>query len=567
MSRTKKLSLHSNLKLPIDAACETFAILGKRGSGKSNTAVVMFEQMVRVGAPAVVLDPMDNWYGVKSSFDGKGPGLEVPIFGGSHGDLPLEPTGGKLVADILMSEGISAILAVKDFSKGQRKRFASDLLARLYQKNHDPLHIFLEEAEIFAPQTVRANDAELAGDVRDVVLRGRASGLGLTAIVQRTSLVNKDVLTQMETLVCHRLTGKTDIDAAKAWTQHHCDDEQSKELLASLAKLEDGEAWVSSPHWLNIFGRFQIDRRSTFDSAATPKPGERRRKPKSFAELDLGSIKVAMADTIEREKAEDPKELKKTIREQGKLIKQLESKKAVPDQSAIERAVDKAVAENTKHWKSEIAKLERSVQQSNKKLMQIHGLSDLNGDASVRVAEPPPAPKRFPDRKPTTPGRRETVDTGDVPFGKAEQSVLQALYWMQDDEEIDKGKISFYTGYKPTASTINVALSRLRKAGFIEGVSITDEGLSAVPNPEDEKPTGDRLHEWASKKVGKAENAILNLLLGEPGDSFTLQEIASLTDYSPDASTIPVAISRLKKLGAVEGVLSTGVKAADIFFD
>jgi len=41
-----KLHIGDDFSLPNDAVTQTFAILGIRGSGKTNTAVVMFEEMV-----------------------------------------------------------------------------------------------------------------------------------------------------------------------------------------------------------------------------------------------------------------------------------------------------------------------------------------------------------------------------------------------------------------------------------------------------------------------------------------------------------------------------------------
>jgi ABC-type glutathione transport system ATPase component len=50
------LSIAPNLKLPEEAVTETFAILGKRGSGKTTTARVLTEELLHVGLPALILD-------------------------------------------------------------------------------------------------------------------------------------------------------------------------------------------------------------------------------------------------------------------------------------------------------------------------------------------------------------------------------------------------------------------------------------------------------------------------------------------------------------------------------
>lgn len=50
------LHVAPDLALPLDAATETFGILGKKGSGKSNVAVVMAEEMHGAGIPWVAID-------------------------------------------------------------------------------------------------------------------------------------------------------------------------------------------------------------------------------------------------------------------------------------------------------------------------------------------------------------------------------------------------------------------------------------------------------------------------------------------------------------------------------
>jgi DNA helicase HerA-like ATPase len=77
----KQLTIATNLKLPIDVAGQTIALLGIRGSGKTNTAGVIAEELLDHNHPIVVIDPTDAWWGLRS-------GYPVFIFGGSHGDIP-----------------------------------------------------------------------------------------------------------------------------------------------------------------------------------------------------------------------------------------------------------------------------------------------------------------------------------------------------------------------------------------------------------------------------------------------------------------------------------------------
>lgn len=97
----RNLRVSPELALPVDAVTQTFVVFGKKGSGKTNTAVVLAEEMFPL-APFAVLDPIGAWWGLKASFDGQGPGLQVYVFGGKHGDLPLDPAAGQLMADVLI---------------------------------------------------------------------------------------------------------------------------------------------------------------------------------------------------------------------------------------------------------------------------------------------------------------------------------------------------------------------------------------------------------------------------------------------------------------------------------
>src|SRR3954447_21040619 len=114
---TSQLHISPDLALPLDAVTETFGILAKKGAGKSNAAVVMAEEMYDAGVPWVAVDPKGDWWGLRSSGDGKGPGLPIVVFGGRHGDVPLEPTAGNLIADLVLAERLTCVLDVSEFSK------------------------------------------------------------------------------------------------------------------------------------------------------------------------------------------------------------------------------------------------------------------------------------------------------------------------------------------------------------------------------------------------------------------------------------------------------------------
>ena len=51
------LHISPDLRLPLQAVTEAFAILGRRGAGKTSTACVLAEEMIAAGQQVLVVDP------------------------------------------------------------------------------------------------------------------------------------------------------------------------------------------------------------------------------------------------------------------------------------------------------------------------------------------------------------------------------------------------------------------------------------------------------------------------------------------------------------------------------
>jgi Helicase HerA, central domain len=338
---TKRLRVSPDLALPDDAVTQTFVVFGKRGSGKSNTAVVLAEEMHRAGGQIIVLDPVGAWWGLKSSFDGTGPGLPVYIFGGQHGDLPLQPTKGELMAQVAIAHRIPMVLDMTGWAGAERARFVTAFAKWLLAHNdRTPVHVFLEEADAFIPQRPYKGEEEMLGSMDRLIRWGRQEGIGATAITQRSAKINKDVTTQAEVLVAHRTIGPQDVAAIREWIKYHAAGDEQQQVLASLPTLPDGEAWVWSPDWLDLLERIPFRRRETFDSASTPKLGEKRIQPKQLAPVDVERLRDQMDETIEQQKANDPAELRRQI---AALKRELEKSSSSVRVETVVETVEKIV--------------------------------------------------------------------------------------------------------------------------------------------------------------------------------------------------------------------------------
>lgn len=363
-----KLKISESLSIPVEAVTQTFADLGIRGSGKTNTGVVIAEEMLKQGQQICALDPTDAWYGIRSSRDGKAAGFKVYVFGGEHGDIPLTgATGeGATMAEFLVESGTSVVFSLRHLSISEQRRFATEFGERLYElkgkgANRTPLHIFVDEADEFIPQRIPPGHERMFGAYDRLVRRGRSSGIGLTMISQRPQVLNKDTLSQCEILICHRLLHKLDRKAVlEGWVEGHDIQGKAKEFMESLASLDKGEAWFWSPSWLDMFKRVQVRWRDTFDSSFTPKAGERPKTVTRLAEVDLEALKEKLAVTIEKIKADDPKELKKEIqRLRGELAKKPMAPAATPVIS--QKAINDAVTIRDAEWVSRMTDYSRAV--------------------------------------------------------------------------------------------------------------------------------------------------------------------------------------------------------------
>ena len=205
------------------------------------------------------------------------------------------------------------MLDVRLLKKGQRLRFIADFLEALYDKNTEAMHLFMDECDAYVPQKpFSPEQARALGAADELVRRGGIGGIGVTMISQRAQVVNKDVLSQVDSLTALRMNHPKDLAAIEDWIEGHVKAEQVKEMLTSLPSLPIGDAWRWSPD-RSAFDRITVLPKETYDSGRTPKPGERARSPKVLAKIDLERLGAKMTEAVQRQKDNDPKELKKQI--------------------------------------------------------------------------------------------------------------------------------------------------------------------------------------------------------------------------------------------------------------
>lgn len=561
------LRMSADLVLPVEAVTETFAILGKRGSGKTTTARVLTEELLDVGLPVVVIDPTGVWWGLRSSADGRRAGHHVVIFGGDHADVPLEETAGRVIADVIIDKRVPAVLDLSHLSKSAGRRLVTDFLERLYHGNREPLHVIVDEADLFAPQRTPQGAERCLGAMNDLVRRGRVRGLGVTLISQRPAVLNKDVLTQAEVLIALRLVGARDRAAINEWIEAQADQTDVKEIIASLPSLPVGTAWVWSPGWLETLAKVAIRRPRTFDSSATPKVGQRVQAPRQMATVDLEALRDHIAATVDKAKADNPTELRRRLAAvQGELDaarrQNLTPQPATPVQvevmvevpvevpvlDAAALAEMRAIADDAARWAQQAVDAATDLATRVAEATAKTAAAPAAAPRSRQVPAPAPvqaAPQRQSAPKPET--------TGDGSLSKAERAILTVL---AQHGTRSTTQVALLTAYSHKSGGYRNALSKLRTAGFIDGrgdIAATSDGLAAL-GAFDPLPTGADLRRWwGQNQLGKAERVILDVLADAYPAAVDVVTIADATGYSPTSGGFRNALSRLRTLAVASG--------------
>lgn len=548
------ITIADEITLPDQIVTETLAFLAKRGGGKSNAAVVLAEQMWDAAFQWVAIDPKGDWWGIRASADGKGEGLPVLIVGGQHGDLPLSSNQGSQWAHQVINRNLTVLLDVSLFSKGEQIQFVTDFAETLFRAIRQaprPLHLFLEEAEEFLPQRVTNDTARMVGAYSKIAKQGRNAGLGVSLVTQRSASLNKDALSQTDTLVLFRTPSPHDRKAVIAWAEHSGD---VKEIAESLSSLKPGESWMLSPGYLGLNQRFTWHRRRTFDSGATPVVGQKRPEPASLASIDLAEIKEQMAEEIERAAENDPKVMRSRITalekalaakapgEPVEVIREVEVQVVPPAATDAARLMVDFLAKACDSAQDIVAACESYVQ------------APAQAVSPAEQRHPAPAPVPADDAAPRRRSRPAPPDPGTARLDKRERKILTVL--AQYPEGRTQNQIAILTGYSVRASTIGAGLSMLRKAGYVttgQPIQATPEGVDAL-GTYDPLPTGSELLAyWLAHAGGKREALLLQVLWDARPASVTAQQISDATGYSTEASTIGAGMSRLRALGLAKG--------------
>lgn len=515
--------------VPAEIATQATAVVGIRGSGKTVTATVLVEELLDRGLQVVVIDPTDVWWGLKSTADGKGEGYPVVVLGGPHGDLPLRPSAAPALADFAVERRVPLVLSLRHLRKNQQRRFVTEFCEQVYHRKGEaehrtPLLVAMDEASTFIPQRVGAGEARMVGAVEDLVRRGRAAGIGVAIVDQRPASLNKDVLTQVETLVTHRITSPHDSKALDEWVRQNDTAGHRKEFLEGLPSLPKGTAWFWSPA-LDVFDLVRVRMRRTYDSSRTPKLGEAPRAPEAWAEVDLEALDALLSAGEEGPDEEDPAALRRRARDLEAALERASRRGGV---GALERRAaelegrvreleadrDRAVARATAPLRERIRTLEAAAAEAEGHLAAASlaltaGRGTQNrertrrgegGAGSNARPDGAPEPRRHPapnrrngkpvaaEVPPPTPPDDDGEGPGEGPGDDerlagegGKRRILGALRALEERgiPEVSRGSLTVFAGFKPSKTGSGTYRGLLAELGR-EGKLVSEGGTLAL---------------------------------------------------------------------------------------
>ena len=172
----------SRYPIPEAALQQNIIALGKTGSGKSSAMRSIVEPMLTARMPLCIVDPKGDWWGIKLSADGKGPGFPLVIFGGKHADVPINDRSGAHVAELFATGNRPCVIDLGGWMPGERTRFFIEFASALFRKNVGRRWLLIDECHNFAPKG-KVWDPE-AGKMLHWAnrLASEGRGLGVTVI-------------------------------------------------------------------------------------------------------------------------------------------------------------------------------------------------------------------------------------------------------------------------------------------------------------------------------------------------------------------------------------------------
>ncbi|MFD1645916.1 ATP-binding protein [Haloarchaeobius litoreus] len=255
-------------------------VTGKSGSGKSNSASVIAEELLEAGFPLLIVDTDGEYYGLKEEYELLHAGADEEC------DIQIAPEHAERMANLALEENVPIILDVSGYlDESEANELILETAKHLFAKEKKlkkPFLLVVEEVHEYIPEGGGMD--ETGKMLIKIGKRGRKHGLGIVGISQRPADVKKDFITQANWLVWHRLTWENDTNVVGRIL--------GSDYEERVTELDAGQAFVMSDWADGQVQTVQFRRKRTFDAGATP-------GLEDFERPELKSVSDALVDDLE----------------------------------------------------------------------------------------------------------------------------------------------------------------------------------------------------------------------------------------------------------------------------
>ncbi|PCR92403.1 helicase HerA domain-containing protein [Natrinema ejinorense] len=521
----------ADLKLPvIEILTGRGFATGKSGSGKSNTASVVAEELLEAGYPLLIVDTDGEYYGLKEEYEMLHAGADEEC------DIQIGPEHAEQMATLALEENVPVILDVSGYLD---EEVADELLRKIARqlfvkekKLKKPFLLVVEEVHEYIPEG--GGVGETGKLLIKISKRGRKHGLGILGISQRPADVKKDFITQANWLVWHRLTWDNDTKVVGRII-----DTEYKELVSDL---DDGQAFVQTD-WTEVDVRkVQFRRKRTFDAGATPGLDDfERPELKSVSDALVGDLQ----DISERKEREQDRinELEAELEKKETRIETLEDElSSARDVSSAARQMADAL-QNTDTIQSQLPG-------SDEDLRRLHEeIADLEAERDELEAELAARDDRIERLEDQLAGREAEVDRL-----RTEATQLREIVRDRESDEEDDGATGRGDGGDGETSIVQAGGDAV-EFGY---TSVDEEQGSETETTEEsgfvvadeERDLSELLeHSWIDERITRACE-------GSQCSAETAEEILAVFVRDGPLETAPIAGQVDRSRVAVQSLLS-----------
>lgn len=522
-------------------------ICANSGGGKSYAARKLLEE-THGKVMSIILDVEGEFKTLREKYDF--------LLVGEGGDVPLSMRSAHLLPEKLLELNVSTIIDISELKRSERIQYVKKFLEALMESPRRlwrPCLVVLDETHTLCGQQEKQDSTF---SVIDLMTRGRKRGFCGVLCTQRIAKLHKDAVAECNNL----LIGRTVMDIDMKRAAEILGFTNKKDML-SLRDLDAGEFFTFGTA---ISKRIEKERVAHVKTTH-PKVGMDLRGKIVPPTLKIKKLLKGLADLPHDEEKKIQK-LRDYRDEIVVLKKQLSQGKIDP--AMLERSRQDGFNKGINETKRMYVGLEKNVVVLERKLDDIAKISS----STIKVRVQPPEPRPLPLSGQLPPTKRPPIThsvpnlsppmqvpllepTTDQPnsdeykLSLAERKIYTLLF-AYPDRTFSRAHIGVFTGYSYRGGGFNNALSRLKTLGLI-----TRQGDTVkIKEVRSDLAQGFDFSKGAIiSKLGKCEREIYQVLLDNPHEEFSKEDIASRTpsDYEPSGGGFSNSISKLSTLGII----------------